>query len=148
MRPASADFRFCNQTSADSYVIEGYHTAHDGLTVHGSILVKKGTCGVIVAGNLAPHSYYFRVLQGNVSYGGSVELCVLDMYDFTLQAEDRPGYKCSGTFLPAGFRMPAAMKGFKNNRYHLAGFMSVASYGHPTLIVTQRKGASFHYELK
>jgi uncharacterized membrane protein len=148
IRPASADLRFCNQTSADSYIIEGYHTAHDGLTVHGSIHVKKGTCGVIIPGNLAPNSYYLRVVQADRFYGGSVKLCVLDLYDFTLKDEDRPGFKCSGMFLPAGFDMPAVIKGYKNKPYYLAGFMSIASYGYPTMIVTQRKDASVHYELK
>jgi uncharacterized membrane protein len=127
LRPASADLQFCNQTTSDSYIQEGHHTAHTGLTVHGTITVKKGTCGVVVPGRLTPHSYYLRVLNNHESYGGDNRLCVLNMADFTIAAEDKPGFKC---------------------RDSIATFMSIPSYGHSTMIVTQRKDASIHFVLK
>jgi uncharacterized membrane protein len=119
--------QFCNQTTSDSYIQEGHHTAHTGLTVHGTITVKKGTCGVVVPGRLTPHSYYLRVLNNHESYGGDNRLCVLNMADFTIAAEDKPGFKC---------------------RDSIATFMSIPSYGHSTMIVTQRKDASIHFVLK
>jgi hypothetical protein len=49
------------------------------------------------------------------------------MADFTIAAEDKPGFKC---------------------RDSIATFMSIPSYGHSTMIVTQRKDASIHFVLK
>jgi uncharacterized membrane protein len=95
--------------------------------VPGTITVKKGTCGVVVPGRLTPHSYYLRVLNNHESYGGDNRLCVVDMADFTIAAEDKPGFKC---------------------RDSIATFMSIPSYGHSTMIVTQRKDASIHFVLK
>lgn len=144
LRPASADLQFCNQTSSDSYIQEGHHTAHTGLTVHGTITVRKGTCGVVVPGRLTPHSYYLRVVNNHESYGGVSRLCVLNMADFTIAAEDKPGFKCRGNIIPSYYHMT----GFKNEAFYLATFMSIPSYGHATMIVTQRKDASIHYLLK
>ena len=144
LRPASADLQFCNQTTSDSYIQEGHHTAHTGLTVHGTITVKKGTCGVVVPGRLTPHSYYLRVVNNHESYGSDSRLCVLNMADFTIAAEDKPGFKCRGNVIPTYYHMA----GFKNEPYYLAKFMSIASYGHSTMIVTQRKDLSIHYLLK
>jgi len=143
-RPAEADLQFCNQTSNDSYVQEGHRTLHDGLTVHGTTIVKKGTCGVIVPGRLTPHSYYLRIVNNHQSYGSDTRLCVVDMADFTIAAEDRPGFKCRGNIMGTGFHIA----GFKNEPMYLASFVSIASYGSATMIVTQRKDTSIHFLLK
>jgi hypothetical protein len=66
------------------------------------------------------------------------------MADFTIAAEDKPGFKCRGNVIPTYYHMA----GFKNEPYYLATFMSIASYGHSTMIVTQRKDLSIHYLLK
>jgi uncharacterized membrane protein len=143
-RPAMADLLFCNQTSSDSYVQEGHRTPHDGLTVRGTMTVKKGTCGVIVPGRLAPHSYYLRIINNHHNYGSDTRLCVVDMADFTITAEDRPGFTCRGNIMGTGFHIA----GFKNEPMYLASFVSIASYGSPTMIVTQRKDTSIHFLLK
>jgi hypothetical protein len=111
--------------------------------------VKKGTCSVIVPGRLAPHSYYLRVIQDNGSYGGADRLCIADMADFTITGEDRPGFKCRGNIVAASTSQLAhVLPGFKNKPLHLASFMTIPSYGHATMIVTQRNNGTVHYVLK
>jgi uncharacterized membrane protein len=144
LRPASADLQFCNQTASDSAVIEGYRTPHDGLSVHGLIVVKKGTCGVIVPGRLTAPTYYLRIVKSGISYGGDSSLCVVDMSDFTIEAEDKAGFKCQGPMMGNEVHIP----GFKDMPLHLASFMSIASSGKSTMIVTQRNDASVHLQLK
>jgi hypothetical protein len=66
------------------------------------------------------------------------------MADFTITAEDRPGFKCRGNIVGNGFHSA----GFKNEPMYLATFVSIASYGNDTMIVTQRKDTSIHFLLK
>jgi len=143
-RPASADLRYCNQTSSESGVIEGHRTARDGLTVHGTTLVKQGTCGVIVSGRLAAPTYYVRVVKSDFSYGGDSKLCVSDVYDFTYRGEDRPDFKCEGKLMGTALHIP----GFTNPELYLATFLSLAPGGKATMIVTQRKYRTIHVLVK
>jgi uncharacterized membrane protein len=143
-RPASGDLRFCNNTSSDSGVIEGHRTAHDGLTVHGIMQVKKGTCGVIVSGRLTAPTYYVRIEKDDFSYGGDSKLCVIDGYEFTFRGEDEPNFKCQGKLMGDALHIP----GFTNPPKHLVSFLSLATGGKATMILTQRLDRSIHVLVK
>ena len=142
---ARADFRFCNETTSDSHVMEGHDVANKGLTVTGTYTVRKGTCGVIVPGRLQSKRYFFRVIWNGEEYGDHRnQLCIYDMAHFTIEDEESPHFHCRGTAMPEDVHIP----GFVNERMHLAPFMAVITNGEANLLVTQRKTGGFHFQLK
>jgi uncharacterized membrane protein len=143
---AQADLRYCNKTVKDAQVMEGHHTSKDGLTVQGTFNVHKGTCGVIVPGTLkAARRYYLRVLINGEAYGDPANhLCVYDVAHFTIDDEDRPGFRCGGGILPKNIHM----SGFTNSSMHIADFMSIDTNGEANMLITQRPDFSMHFQLK
>jgi uncharacterized membrane protein len=144
-REARADLRFCNQTSKDAQVIEGHQTPKNGLVVQGTFPVRAGTCGVIVPGTLQARRYYLRVISNGEGYGSTANhLCVYDLAHFTIDGEDAPSFRCSGSVMPSNIHIA----GFTNESMHLAEFMEINTNGEANAVLTQLKTLGFRYQLK
>ena len=143
--PAQAALRFCNRTPNDAQVVEGHKNGSEGLTVKGTLNVRRGTCSVIVPGKLKMRRYYVHVVVNGDAYGSHENrLCVYPILHFTITNEDKPGFACRGTIFPEGrIKIP----GFVNAKMELADFVALDTNGGPDATLTQRRDYSFNYQL-